>query len=419
MLINVFGNSSSSYDNGNEIDTTFFVEKPYLRSNYIDAYVEEGLDLKNQYRNKNLPDPISIREAAWKKYTDNNFSDPSVMTNPAHVDFNDKNLDNVHYIRVNSFPTLEGILKEIQLTPKNYVDQTISEGVDDSSLLRLDPDEKLKLDEQDSIVLNSTLTLPKTIIELPTKSYVDRKLNDPSIIRNNTHVDFNDKNLDNVKFVIVNSMPAVLEHLTPKHYVDQAIFYHMNEPSLLRLGPDEKLKLDEQVSIFLISTLTSPKTIIGLPSKSYVASLHESSRNRRDLSSVFNDQDNEFDNKKLPILNSVSFIRNPSSDNELANKKYVDDSIDGSSILRFNQKLESYLKVSVGNDVYIVIKFDKIQLVDTTIIKQGNGQYILTLCKVFCNDKKIIGVVTNFIRSTKTNSPTQPFRSNEFTTNWC
>ena len=76
-------------------------------------------------------------------------------------------------------------------------------------MLRLDPDEKLKLDEQDSIVLNSSFTLPKTILELPTKNYVDKKFNDPSKTKNTAHVDFNDKNLDNARFVKVNSMPAV------------------------------------------------------------------------------------------------------------------------------------------------------------------------------------------------------------------
>ena len=56
----------------------------------------------------------------------------------------------------------------------------MSDGVDESSMLRLDPDEELKLDGQDSIVLNSTLTVPETILELPTKSNVDNKINDPS-----------------------------------------------------------------------------------------------------------------------------------------------------------------------------------------------------------------------------------------------
>ena len=58
------------------------------------------------------------------------------------------------FIKVNSIPTLEE-----QLTPKLYVDQAILNGVDESSLLRLDPNEKLNIDEQDSIILKSTLTL--------------------------------------------------------------------------------------------------------------------------------------------------------------------------------------------------------------------------------------------------------------------
>ena len=66
MPINVFGNSSSSYDNGNKIDTSLFVQKPYLRTNYIESNIEEDIDLKNQYRIKNLPDPISIGEPVSK-----------------------------------------------------------------------------------------------------------------------------------------------------------------------------------------------------------------------------------------------------------------------------------------------------------------------------------------------------------------
>ena len=43
MPINVFGNSSN--DN-NKIDTSLFVQKPYLRSNYIESNIEEDIDLK-------------------------------------------------------------------------------------------------------------------------------------------------------------------------------------------------------------------------------------------------------------------------------------------------------------------------------------------------------------------------------------
>ena len=58
---------------------------------------------------------------------------------------------------------------------------------------------------------------------------------------------------------------------------------------------------------------------------------------------MFNDQDNEFDNNKLTNLDSVTVNRNPTSDNEVSNKKYVDDSIGENTILRFNQALENYL----------------------------------------------------------------------------
>ena len=65
MPINVFGNSSNNSDN--KIDTSLFVQKPYLRHIYIEANIEENIDLKNHYRIRNSPDPISIREAASKK----------------------------------------------------------------------------------------------------------------------------------------------------------------------------------------------------------------------------------------------------------------------------------------------------------------------------------------------------------------
>ena len=64
MPIHVFGITSSSYDNGNKIHTSLFVEKPYPRSYYREANTEEDIDLKNEYRIESLPDPISIRETA-------------------------------------------------------------------------------------------------------------------------------------------------------------------------------------------------------------------------------------------------------------------------------------------------------------------------------------------------------------------
>ena len=42
------------------------------------------------------------------------------------------------------------------------------------------------------------------------------------------------KNLDNLRFVKVNSLPAINQYLTPKQYVDDAI----DEPTLVRNNQD-------------------------------------------------------------------------------------------------------------------------------------------------------------------------------------
>ena len=162
MPINVFGNSSNNSEQ--KIDTSLFVQKPYLRTNYIESNIEEDIDLKNQYRIKNLPDRISIREAASKHYVDNLFNNRSIVKNTEHIDLNDRNITNARFIQVNQLPQIDSLL-----TAKLYVDNAI----DEFSLLRLDPNETLDLDDHESIILNSTLTEPKTIIEIPTKAYID------------------------------------------------------------------------------------------------------------------------------------------------------------------------------------------------------------------------------------------------------
>ena len=129
MPTNVFGNSSNNSDY--KIDTTLFVQKPYLRTNYIEANIEEDIDLKNQYRFKNLPDPINISEACVKNYVDNLFNDCSIVENNAHIDFNDRNFTNARFVQVNQLPQINS-----HLTAKLYVDTEI----DQSSLVRNNQD---------------------------------------------------------------------------------------------------------------------------------------------------------------------------------------------------------------------------------------------------------------------------------------
>ena len=74
-----FSNSSSSHDNGKKLDASLFVQKLYLRRIFLESNIEEEINLKNQFRIKSLPDPISIREAGSKNYVDNKFNGPTIV----------------------------------------------------------------------------------------------------------------------------------------------------------------------------------------------------------------------------------------------------------------------------------------------------------------------------------------------------
>ena len=128
---------------------------------------------------------------------------------------------------------------------------------------------------------------------------------------------------------------------------------------------------------------------------------HESS----DL--VKNNQDNDLNDNKLTNLDSITVNREPNSDNEVSNKKYVDDTIGEGTLVRFIQTFQNYLKVSVGNDIYFLTKYDRIQLTDVTRIRSPNtGFYLLQNWVTDCIDKNNNSKIDKFIRSTKTISPT-------------
>ena len=261
MPINAFGNSNSN-SSDNKIDTSLFVQKPYLRHLYIESDVEEDIDLKNQFRIKNLPDPISIREAASKIYVDNLFNDPSIVKNTAHTDLNDRNITNARFIQVNQWPQIDS--------------------------------------------------------HLTAKLYVDNSKDEPSLDRNIQDNDFNKKNRTIINSITLNKQAENDNEINTKAYVYQ--FHQEYEQSRRDVGLDF---YDE--------------------SNDLVKSI----------------QDNDFNDKKLTNLYSVSVNRNPNLDNELANKKDVDDELDKNTVLRFNQTLQNYLKVSVGNDTYNLTKYDR------------------------------------------------------------
>ena len=164
MPINVIGNSNSN-NSDSKIDTSLFVQKLFLRTNYIGANIEEDIDLKNQYRIKNLPDPTSIREACSKYYPDCFFNDPSILTNTTHIGLNDRNFTNAIFIQVNQLPQIDSYL-----TAKLYVDNFI----DELSLFRNNQDNDFgnyNLNNINSITLNKQAGNEDEVI---TKAYVDQ-----------------------------------------------------------------------------------------------------------------------------------------------------------------------------------------------------------------------------------------------------
>ena len=308
MPINVFGNSSNISQQ--KIDTSLFVQKPYLRTNYIETIIEEDIDLKNQYRIKNLPDPISIRETASKNYVDNLFNDPSIVKNNAHIDLNDRNITNCRFLSVNQLPQIDS-----HLTAKLYSDNSIDE---------------------------------------------------VSLVRNNRDNDFGKYNLTNINSITLNKQAENDNEVITRAYVDQ--FHQENERSRRDVGLDFYNESNDLVK---------------------------------------NNQDNNLNDNKLKNLYSITINRNPTSDNEVSNKKYIDDQLDKNTIVRFNQNLSNYLKVTVGNDTYNFSKYNKIKLTDITIIIYPNtGGYLLQNWLINCNDKNNNSKIQNFIKSTKTSSGT-------------
>ena len=287
-----------------------FVQKLYLRTNYIEANFEEDIDLKNQFRNKNLPHPISIREACSKKYNDNLFHEPSIIKNTAHMDLNARNFINARFIQVNQLPQIDS--------------------------------------------------------HLTAKLYVDTEIHQLSLVRNIQDNDFNENNLINLNIITLNTQAVNDNHVITKAYIDQ--FHQENERSRRDVGLDF---YDES---------------------SYL---------------VRNNQDKDSNDNKLTETDSTTVNRNPGSDNELSIKKYVDDEVDKNNIVRFNQTLENYFKVSVGNDTYKFTKYKKIQITDTTVIRVGNiGSVVLPYWNCICNKKNNNAKITFFIKTTKTKSPT-------------
>ena len=208
-------------------------------------------------------------------------------------------------------------------------------------------------------------------------------------------------------------MPQIDSHLTAKLYVDNAI----DETLLVRNNKDNDFFNYNLTNSNSITSNTQAENDNEVITKAYVDQFHqENEQARQDLGICFYNESNDLvkDNhttismiKKVTNLDSITVTRNPNSDNQSANKKYVDDSLGSNNSLGINQTLENYLKVSLRNDTYNLTKYNKIQITDTTEIKFPNiGGDLLQKWNIKCNNKNNQSRITDFIKSTKTKSPT-------------
>ena len=161
-------------------------------------------------------------------------------------------------------------------------------------------------------------------------------------------------------------MPQIDSHLTAKLYVDTEI----DQSSLVENNQDNDFSNNNLTNVKNITLKTQAVNDNAVITKAYVDQFHpEKERSRRDLVIDFydesndivkNNQDNDLSDNKLTNIYSISINSNPTDDNHVSNKKYIDDELEKNTILRFNQTLQNYLRVSVGSDIYNLTKFIKI-----------------------------------------------------------
>ena len=149
-------------------------------------------------------------------------------------------------------------------------------------------------------------------------------------MKNNAHIDLKFRKITNCRFLSVNQLPQIDSHPTAKLYVDTEI----DQSSLVRNNQDNDFNNYNLTNINSISLNTQAVNDNQVITKSYVDQFHqENGRSRRDLSIDFydesndlveNNQDNDFNDNKLTNINTITINNNPTDNNHVSNKKYVD-----------------------------------------------------------------------------------------------
>ena len=321
-----FGRAISESSN-----STAGVTKSYVRANYNESSMEEDIDMKNQFKIKNLPNPSNLQDPTTKYYVDsktNNFvpiselDNNSIVRNNKNNNFNGNTITGLESIYVNRDPQYD-----LELTTKQYTDKSI----DEFSLLRLHKDEKLQLAGKDFITLESNLTTPKTLLYIPLNT---------NLVRRDRDNDFDNHSLYNVSSISVTSQAVNDNELVSKAYVDS--FHQENE----RTRRDVGLEFYDESN---------------------------------DL--VKNNQNNDFNNNEITNVKSIQINDDPITLQDVTNKKYVDTTLDETSILRNNKQnslnnneLINVKSIQISNDPLNPLGVTTKRHVDSKVIS-GLKQY--------------------------------------------
>ena len=140
-------------------------------------------------------------------------------------------------------------------------------------------------------IKNQKKSLPIPVVpeDAVSNSQRHEKLNDQSIRRNNANVDFTDKKMVKIRFVGVNSLLAIREHLTPNLYVDESI----DGPTLVRNIQNKFFNNRFLYNTTHISLYSQPNDDNHAATKSHIDSLSENER-RCDLTLVMNNRNKDF-----------------------------------------------------------------------------------------------------------------------------
>ena len=220
----------------------------------------------------------------------------------------------------------------------------------------------------------------------------------------------NDRNITKARFIQVNQLPQIDSHLTAKLYVDNST----DEPSVVRNFQDNDFNNYNLTNIDSITLNTQAVNENQVITEAYADQFHqENEQSRRDLGIDFFDKssdlvekskDKDFNDIKLTNIDSNTVVGNPTLENNLANNIYVDDLIEDGTLLRFNQTLENYLKISVENDTYNLSRPDKIQVTDLTEKRAAFlGSDLLQIWKIMNIRKNFEGEIGNVLKPTKRN----------------